>query len=328
MATRVRLAPLSERREDASLFVAPEGYERALWAALQGLQQLILAARGAGKTSALNRLAFELRDRDLARVVFVSLAAVDSVDGALQLLLGAAAEALGEELAWAPPPPRPNESERDRNVRSALAQLAKLERCTFLIDDAQAEHVAFALFGTYRDRIWETGHQWILAARPSDRRWLLRPPADAFWEEVVQLQYTPAQARALIERRLEGDAPWIEPLVEAVGTNPRRLLGAAQATTRAEGPAAVLLEWQNWRAALANLDPREATLMEELSGREPVSASDPEFLSSLGWARASLLRTLDSLEARGLVESWAEPDGTGRPPRLFAALEPGRARRA
>jgi predicted ArsR family transcriptional regulator len=67
--------------------------------------------------------------------------------------------------------------------------------------------------------------------------------------------------------------------------------------------------------------------MAELSGREPVSASDPELLSALGWARTSLLKTLETLENAGLVASWSEPAGTGRPRRLFATTEPGSQRR-
>jgi predicted ArsR family transcriptional regulator len=69
-------------------------------------------------------------------------------------------------------------------------------------------------------------------------------------------------------------------------------------------------------------------LIAELSSRPPVSASDEELRSSLGWARTTLLRTLEQLEGEGLVESWNEPSGTGgRPRRLFTTSEPGRHRR-
>jgi hypothetical protein len=208
----------------------------------------------------------------------------------------------------------------------------------FLIDNLDAEHVGFPLFGTFRDRLWETTHQWIVAAeRAVGRRWLLRPPADSFWEEVIDLDYTDEAARELLIRRLGSDPDWTGAIVENVGTNPRQLLRAALATVAAgepseEGsnalPGANLAAWEEWHRRLAQLDRRRSMLMAELSARPPASASDEELLSSLGWSRTTLLRALEELEHEGLVQSWSEPSGSGgRPRRLFTTTEPGRARR-
>ncbi len=191
-----------------------------------------------------------------------------------------------------------------------------------------AQDAGFPLFGVLRDRLWETPHQWIVSGETLDRRWLLRPPADAFWEQVIELRYTAQAARTLLELRLGGSPPWIGPIVDSVGTNPRRLVSAALAASRDhDQPTIVVAAWEDWHQRLAGLERRPAMLMAELSGRQPVSASDPDLLSSLGWARTTLIKNLEQLERAGFVESFNEPGGTGRPRRLFVTLEPGKPRR-
>jgi hypothetical protein len=204
-----------------------------------------------------------------------------------------------------------------------------------VVDNVDAERVGFALFGTYRDRLWETPHQWIVGAdRTAGKRWLLRPPADSFWEEVLDLSYTDEAARELLVRRLGSYPDWARPIVENVGANPRQLLRAALATVASQEASdssslpGDLAEWEAWHQRVAQLDRRHSMLIAELSARPPVSASDEELLSSLGWARTTLLRILEELEKDGLVESWNEPSGSGgRPRRLFTATEPGKPRR-
>ena len=329
MVVQLRQAPLLDRERDRALFVAPERFDRALWAAQEGLNTLVLGERGQGKTSVLHQLELALRrGQPERRLSFVDVAAARSLATALGLLVSAAGDALGQLVSFAPPLPQPNESEEERAVRACMQQLAALEPCTFLIDNVHPNEVAFPLFGVLRDRLWETPHQWVMSGETLDRRWLLRPPADAFWEQVIELQYTVESARTLLERRLQDRPPWIAPIVDSVGTNPRRLLAAALEASRDHDQAAsIVAAWRDWHGRLASLDRRSSALIAELSGSRPVSASDPDLLSSLGWARTTLIKTLAQLESDGLVESWNEPGGTGRPRRLFTTTEPGKTRR-
>lgn len=329
-ASSLSQRPLRDREEDSSLFVPPDGYEAALWTARQGLNTLILGGPGQGKTSVLHQLERALRQDGRERpAVFVDLRAAESVHLALQLIVAAGSRATGQGLSWVPPIPLPNETVEESTMRAWLDQITELPPCAFLIDNLRPEDVGFALFGSLRDRLWETSHQWIAAAdKQAGRRWLLRPPADSFWEEVVDLAYSADAARELIARRVGGRPTWLAPIVTNVGTNPRQLLRAALSALRdEEQPGDTLKDWEDWHRGVAELDRRPSMLMTELSARPPVSASDPDLLASLGWARTSLLRTLEELERDGLVESWSEPDGTGRPKRLFTTTEPGRPRR-
>jgi hypothetical protein len=329
VALQLRQTPLLDLDRDKALFVLPEGFGRASWSVKQGLNVLILGDRGQGKTSTLRQLELDLRQEQPNRVgVFFDLAGIESAAEALRLLVSGAAETLEQPLVWAPPLPRPAEPEDERSIRGSISQLSAIEPCTFFIDNINAEDVSFPLFGVLRDRLWETPHQWVVAAQNTDRRWLLRAPADAFWEEVVELDYSADIAEELLERRLQSRPAWIGPMVAKVGTNPRRLLRAALAAIRdGDQSANVLQTWEDWQTRIADLDRRSSMLMAELSSRAPVSASDPDLLQSLGWARTSLLKTLENLEGEGLVESWTESAGAGRPRRLFATTEPGRPRR-
>ncbi len=321
--------PLRDLEEDGDLFVPPEGYDAAVWTAREGLNLLILGASGQGKTSVLHQLERALRRDKPGPAVFVDLGTARSPDVALAALVASGNRASGQLLTWVPPVPLPNETVEESTMRAWMDQLARIPACTFLLDNLAVEDVGFLLFGVMRDRLWETPHQWIVTAdKTIGRRWLLRPPADSFWSEVLALNYTRAAARELLVRRLGSPPPWLEQIVESVGTNPRQLLRAALSATRDQSqPGDTLSDWEDWHRRLTALDRRPALLMAELSSRPPTSASDPDLLSSLGWARTSLLKTLEDLEHEGFVESWSEPDGTGRPKRLFAPTEPGRPRR-
>ncbi|HEX8744624.1 MAG TPA: hypothetical protein VF712_15985 [Thermoleophilaceae bacterium] len=323
MTSRLRSIPLRDRTADSLLFVPPDGFERAQTAALHNLNVLVLAPRGGGKTSALHQLELRLRDDGAPPVVFADLAGVDAPHAALQTLVALASESIGADVLWKPPPARPHEADEDLAARTAIRQLAGLTACRFLIDNASAEKVAYPLFGTFRDRLWDTPHQWILAAALHDRGRLLRPPADAFWEEVVDLSLTQSQAHDLLVRRIEGTAPWAQALVGELGTtNPRQLIRAALAATiHPDGPEAVVATRRRLQEQVDRLGERPAILLEELRSRGPVSASDPELLDRLGWARTTVLRALDDLVEAGLVQTYEQPQGRGRPRRLFAPVD-------
>ena len=78
----------------------------------------------------------------------------------------------------------------------------------------------------------------------TDRQRLLRPPADAFWEDTFELRYPPSAAAELITRRVGSTPEWLESIIDEVGTNPRLLMRVALAA-RCDGGNSrpVLGEW-------------------------------------------------------------------------------------
>jgi hypothetical protein len=324
MKRSIRQAPLRDREADAALFVEPDGFGRLLWAAREGLNVLVLGPRGGGKTSALRQLQLRLRGEGGGPpAVFVDLAGARSPAMALQIVVALASEHLGTALPWRPVAPRPYEDDDDFTARSAIDQLEAIEPCRFLLDNASPEPVAHALFGTFRDRLWETPHQWLLAGDLHDRERLLRPPADGFWEEVVELSLTERHAADLIALRLGQRPGWLGEMVDQAGTNPRRLLRAALDATSDVEPADAIAARRDWNARVAALGERPARLLAELESLGPVSASDPQLRDRLGWARTTVQRALNELEAAGLVRSWEQSEGQGRPRRLFTVVAPG-----
>lgn len=368
----LRQSPLRDRPEDHLLFVAPTGYEQALRAAAEGLNLLLLGARGSGRTSTLRQLQLALRREasdgredgqdagNRCTPVFVDLAAAKSPGDALELIAVTCSEALGMPLDWPMQPRRHGEGEDMRRIRDSLGRLEEIPSCVLIVDNADAR-LAHELLGTYKDRLWDTPHQWILAAGRSEEALLLGPPAGSFWERELRLDYTTSDAEELLQRRLEGDAKgrqlegeaqgrpagkaqgdlhegeaqgrrrpserlgWLGPLVASVGTNPLHLIRAASAASDEERREDVLDALEQWHRQVSMRERRERELVFELLSGPPVSASDRELLSRLGWARSALLHTLNWLELAGLVKSWTERGtGRGRPRRLFTAVEPGR----
>jgi hypothetical protein len=231
------------------------------------LDVLVLGAPGQGKTSVLHQLELGLRDGEAQRrAVFVDLAAASSVDAALQLLVSVAAEAGGEALQWTPQVPLPDEGLEESRTRTWLSQLLRLPPCTFLMDNVGAESVGFALFGTFRDRLWETSHHgcslpiaWGAALAAASAGGFVLGRGDG------ELDYSQEAAHDLLVRRLGGDPAWTGAIVENVGTNPRQLLRAALANlappSASTGDAQAasgggLAEWEAWHRRVAQLDRR------------------------------------------------------------------------
>src|SRR5437870_10651510 len=169
--------PLLDNALDGQLFVGREEVtEHALRAVRQGVDVLLVGARGSGKTSTLHRLAHLVRQRSVLTVLVDGRAAEDSVD-----LLGL--------LAW-----RLGVTELTRRARGETERLLALlesvdERLrtigkgtvVVLIDEMASPDEAYRLFGRLRDDLWRLPITWVVAADDADRAIYLKPPADAFF---------------------------------------------------------------------------------------------------------------------------------------------------
>jgi hypothetical protein len=323
-----RQAPLTATPQARRLFVAPECFEDLVAYSRRGYNVLVVAERGGGKTSSLRQLELMLRDEPHADdpvVAFVDLRAAHDVDEALALILrrgrsenGIVPSSAADDPVFAP---------EDRGVTERLlGALGHLSPTRFILDNAEPDAVGYALFGGLRDRLWDTRHSFVVAADESDASAFLRPPADAFWEQVVTLTLNDVQAVELIERRADGDADWARALAEAVGPHPRRLIGAAQRiASGVEAPPSVAAAYRDRRERLGERSAMARRVFHELEDLGPMSPSDERLLRRIGASRPALDRALRELESEGLARSYFEPSGPGRPRRVYEPVPPQRS---
>jgi hypothetical protein len=207
---------------------------------------------------------------------------------------------------------------RERGVDAAAPWLV-------LLDGPVSSDVAHGIFGTIRDELFALPLRWVVVA-PADRlAQYLTPPADVFFDHVAHLDpLTGEQQRELLRRR-DVDLPQdrLREVLELADGTPRHVLALArQALLQPDRP---LRPEEDLSQTEDGLSRSAATLLAELQGRGPITASDPELRERLGWGEARLRRTMQELADAGLVRaSQGRADGPGRPPVLYQ-LAPSRA---
>jgi hypothetical protein len=317
--------PLYANTADALLYV-PSGAQRRFAEEMitRGRNTLLTGGPGSGKTTTLHMTELALRDR--ARpVAYVSLAPAEDVGHATVAIYRAAVvegwlEADDELIAAGlrpDDPYAPNVLVRALGVAPAGA--------VFLVDDVRSE-VGHALFGRLRDEVWQHDLVWGAAANIADAQGLLRPPADAFFEQRLDLDDLGEDARRELLRRraARSDSPLsdeaIESLVQHGPSSVRALISAAnQAAVSGEDPETMAIGVERRRRRAWRAGGRPATmLVAEMEHRGPVSASDEELLDALGWTRPRAVELLNLLEGAEVVHSYTERrDAPGRPRKLY-----------
>jgi energy-coupling factor transporter ATP-binding protein EcfA2 len=316
--------PLFDNPLDAALFVPRPEVEQLERNSAQGINTLVLGEPGSGKTSLLRHVLFLLREsgRD---PLWVDGSFADNILDLLRLIEEGVREIRGGEGGpRALSPSDSSESAALAAVMRGLRSELQGERLVAFLDLAPGGVDPHALFGRYRDQLWQTPLTWIVAAPTTMRAALTTPPADAFFEDVVELGLlTLEQQQDLVQRRLErGETtPWR--LGQEGEGNPRRLLQILRDTVRTGEPLDAHLLARSIRdGELAALGHSARVVYEYLEQYGPTSASDGAFLESLNWSRQRGARVLSELEEAGLVQSEAGPGEYGRPRKLFAVVPP------
>jgi hypothetical protein len=182
------------------------------------------------------------------------------------------------------------------------------------------------LFGRFRDELWQLPYTWVLSIQQDMRGALLAPPADAFFEEEIELgPLSTKQQEELISRRLgPGEmTPWRLPGGEE---SPRRLLQVVRESLRAgESPVRRHQAMIERYREVNRLGTAAAVLYEDLEDFGPASASDEELLARMGWSRQRAAQVLAELEQADLVRAEFHHRPNGRPRKVFAVQPPPKA---
>lgn len=323
--------PLMATAADAELFVDRAGeLERLSRAVRHGFNSLVLGERGVGKTSLLRRFERHLVADD-AKCRFIEASGATTVPELIDIIHDAVHGRRRD------PTDRLLASLDGRDgIVDDLRLLAPTEggRLVVLLDSISSPGIVQHLFGRLRDDVWQLPLLWVVAGNRPDRSRYLEPPADAFFDAIIDIgELDEDDAADLLRRRAQRageDEPAARVLLGVAGKlakqvtprTPRNLLAAAREVLidAEDDPSRWVTNLYALQARAARLGRAPAMLFTEVMDLGPVSASDKRLLDRLGWTRPRAAQVLKQLEEAGLVVVTEEaPDGPGRPRKLYAA---------
>jgi hypothetical protein len=187
-----------------------------------------------------------------------------------------------------------------------------------------APKLAASLFTEHADQLAEVPAQWIVAVSRNDSMPAVNP-APRFFDCHVNLGRLSAEDLLnVVASRAGVDTETVRRLVDdAEGLSLRDAIAVARDyaghSTNARQLRDRRLEAERRLHAIGRA---AAMLVAEMRSRGPVSASDEELLSAMGWKRARASEVLSGLSKAGLVTFTEQVGpGGGRPRRLYELVE-------
>lgn len=319
--------PLFATAADRQLYVSrPQVEERVRRAVERELNALVVADRGAGKTTLLQHVLFDARHRPGARrTVYLDGSIVRSAMDVIDLLRDAldVPPHLGENVAAgfrSLTKPGAVGAREATLLLDRLRPLREVDPAVVLVDGLNDADIAHALFGRLRDELWALPLTWVVSTDPDQLRKFLTPPADAFFESIIELSPFDAHEQTeLLKRRLPDEWTRVQALVGKDRGNPRQLLNATRQAVVEGHPIEDVLQAAAMRQNRAEQVGRAASMVyRELEALDrPVAASDEELLQRLDISRERAGQLLNQLEQADLLESFhGTPEG-GRPRKMY-----------
>ena len=331
MPSHLSSRPLLDTRPDGSLFInRQEEIDVLLRVQGSGFNAIVFGERGSGKTSLLRHLRYKLRQQGKDSI-FIDGSLPQSAFDILELVRYQVAGTRYRSKSVLPEHLLPHEVLTDsekllRSVEELSTALDEDTHVTVLLDNPTSKD-AHILFGRLRDEVWRLPLNWIVTA-DADARWqYLSPPADAFFERVLDLKpLSPQASKALLEKRLDKSERQIIDVSRTITLakgNPRQLVALARAELESGGNSDQIMQDRlKLQRKLAGLGRAASMLVSELEALGPVSASDERLLKRLGWTRPRAVQVLKQLEDEGIVTSSDEPsDASGRPRKVYNVVQ-------
>jgi len=318
--------------------VVPPEWGTVIRALDRGNNTLVCGERGSGKTSLLRRVQLTLRNNG-EHVVYVDATAVaeplelvfrvrDALKGRrglAQTAPGTLARSLAQAAGEESPPP----GGVSRLLYETLVGLGEdVEPTIVLLDATAAAQALYGVFGRMRDAVWQLPHRWLVAIDNDDRATVLRPPADTFFDTVIELKpLSIERLMTILHNRTDELTPKLlsEIAADARG-NPRAAIRSANnALVHGDDPADELFARARLLDAAAEIGRPQGMLMAELLDLGQASPSDEALLDRLGLTRPRVSTLLQQLLDADLVESTVErSDRPGRPRTVYRPAIRGR----
>lgn len=323
--------PLYDSPADAKYYVVPAEWDAVIRALDRDNNILVCGERGAGKTSLLHQVQLTLRNHG-ERVVYVDATAVaeplelvfrvrDALKGRpglAQTAPGTVSRSLAQVTGEQLPPP----GGVSRLLYDTLVGLGEeVEPTIILLDATAAAQALYGVFGRMRDTVWQLPHRWLIAIDNEDRATALRPPADAFFDIVIELRPLPIERLMTILHNRTDELPprLLSQIAADARGNARAAIRAANnALVHGGDPANELSARARLLDAAAQIGRPQGMLMAELLDLGQASPSDEALLDRLGLTRARVSTLLQQLLEADLVESTVErSDRPGRPRTVY-----------
>lgn len=315
LQSQLRNRPILGTDTDASLFVAPTIWPRLQRAIDGGLNALVVGSPGSGKTSLLRMLD---REQFKKRTVFVDLARSSTATEALTLIVNAARSRriseFHEKAAAAERSRTP-----DGDLLTLIGLLNNAEPSILLLDEPPGGDEGHRLFGRLRDELWQLDHQWVVAISRAAAPSLERPPANAFFEERVELEPLDydRQISLLATRLPTASEEMLNALAGHVGL-PRELIALARrAVLSGEDPEVVAQRIDHANERLAELSALESAIIDHIRHHGGTFGSDRGLSEELGVSAPQLTQILRALAARNYLVTHAYRHGQGRPRTVY-----------
>ena len=306
--------PLGASDADHELFVnREEELARARRSLNLGLNLYVAGPPGIGRTSFLHQI-----QRDHSEARFIRLREFESLEDKLLEIeravqdRGVLYRSYTESVM-----PRIGYPFRTKRVRVAGDPLVDLKKATnqlevdearllLLVDDLDSDGRRH-LFGRFRDELWELPIQWVVSGTDL----CLEPPADAFFESVIELGELGQEVlgEMLYRRALPGsteEQAALRDIADSVTATlapctPRRALSVARdifLSDDAMGASNRLEEIQELRSHLSESASR---VLDGLMVHGPTHAGDEQLLAEIGVTRSRVVQLLAELESAGLA---------------------------